>query len=67
MKSRILTRLLAAAATLLLPLTSAVVFGAERARGRGDPGTGERRRPAYTDSAGNTWSADRAYGDGVWG
>ena len=67
MKRRHLTRLLAAAGALLLPLGSAVALAPGAAAAVTPPILVNAGGQAYTDGAGNTWSADRAYGSGGWG
>jgi len=66
-KRRHLTRLLAAAGALLLPLGSAVALAPGAAAAVTPPILVNAGGQAYTDGAGNTWSADRAYGSGGWG
>ncbi|GGM90359.1 hypothetical protein GCM10010106_42390 [Thermopolyspora flexuosa] len=67
MKKRLVTRLLAAAGTLLLPLGSAVAFAPGAAAAVTPPILVNAAGQAYTDGAGNNWSADRAYSSGGWG
>jgi len=66
-KKRLVTRLLAAAGTLLLPLGSAVALAPGAAAAVTPPILVNAAGQAYTDGAGNTWSADRAYSSGGWG
>ena len=67
MKSRILTRLLAAAGTLLFPLASAVALAPSANAAVATPVRVNVGGSAFTDGSGNSWSADRAYSDGSWG
>ncbi len=67
MRSKVVSRLLAAAGALLLPLTPAVVFAPTAQAAVAAPVLVNAGGAAFTDGAGNAWSADKTYSDGNWG
>ena len=67
MRSKVVSRLLAAAGALLLPFTSAVVLAPSAQAAVATPVRVNAGGAAFTDGSGNAWSADRAYSSGSWG
>jgi chitinase len=67
MKRTIVSRLLAAAGALLLPIGSAAIFAPSAYGAVSTPVRVNANGSTLTDGSGRQWSADQAYGAGGWG